>query len=334
MKTQERPPLPFLKGAAKTLSAIVGVEHGGLAGLITGVAGESVGEMMLTRLADRFLIDAMGEPAAAVQVAKSFKTGNTAGVAAALSKDPTWAARMKTFIHDTLIKGTRGEAGAPGTVSEGGSGSTADTIKAGGGTFKGIQEGVPEAGLKSLALFDHPETGSTLALPEDGLTPEAVRDRLASHKTDWDAKQSFSKEEVGGMKGLGLTDEEIAQLQKTKPLKRSAPKVGEGVGGHAGGGVVSAEELARGNRHWSVKKSGPPTYHGSQYDPGATEEDGAHFTELPDGTLQTNAGTSTPEMEARVKAAMAARDHLKISAKPTHKFNPRTGKINQVEEEK
>lgn len=262
MKDQERPPAPFVKSAAKVMSAVLGVEHGGLAGLITGVVGESMGEMVITRLADRFLADAMGEPAAAPKLAAALRTGNAQGVVAELSKDPTWAARMKSFVHDTLIKGTRGEAGLPGTVHE-------------------------------------------------NITPdEAVK-----------------------LKAFGMTDDEIAQMDKIKPPK-STPQVGEGVGGHAGGGVVSAEELARGNKHWLVKKSGPPTYDGAQYRPEETEEDGAHFTELPDGTLQTNAGTSTPEMEARVKAAMAARDHLKVAVKPTHKFNPRTAKIEQIPEVK
>jgi hypothetical protein len=59
-------------------------------------------------------------------------------------------------------------------------------VKAGGGEYKGVQEGVPEAGLKGLVLFDHPETHSTLALPEDKVTPEAVKAKLEEHKTAWD----------------------------------------------------------------------------------------------------------------------------------------------------
>ena len=261
MKDQERPPAPFLKSAAKTLSAVIGAEHGGFAGLVTGVAGESVGEMILTRIADRFLADAMGEPAAAPKVATALKTGNTQPVVDELTKDdPTWADNMKSFVHDILLKGTRGEAGFPGSV--------------------------------------------------------------------------FEPERVAELKNLGMTDDEITQLQKTKPFAAPALKVGEGVGGHAGGGVVSAEELARGNKHWMVNKSGPPSFDGASYRPEETQEGGAHVTELPDGTLQTNAGTLTPEMEARVKAAMAARDHLKIATKPTHRFNPDTGKIKQIPEVK
>ena len=70
---------------------------------------------------------------------------------------------------------------------KGGLGAEA-AIKEGGGTFRGMQQGVPEKGVKGLALFDHPETKSTLALPEDQVTPDAVRARLAAHKADWDAK--------------------------------------------------------------------------------------------------------------------------------------------------
>jgi hypothetical protein len=59
-------------------------------------------------------------------------------------------------------------------------------VKEGGGEYKGVQEGVPEHNLKGLVLFDHPETKSTLALPEDEVTPEAVKAKLEAHKADWD----------------------------------------------------------------------------------------------------------------------------------------------------
>src|SRR5208282_3632321 len=59
-------------------------------------------------------------------------------------------------------------------------------VKEGGGEYKGVQEGVPEAGLKGLVLSDHPETHSSLALPEDEVTPEAVRAKLEAHKEAWD----------------------------------------------------------------------------------------------------------------------------------------------------
>jgi hypothetical protein len=84
--------------------------------------------------------------------------------------------------------------------------------------------------------------------------------------------------------------------------------VGEGVGGHEGGGVVSAEELARPGKHWMMNSSGQPSYEGSQYRPEATPQNGAHVTELPDGSLRVNEGNLTPTMEKNLRAAMAARD--------------------------
>jgi predicted GNAT family acetyltransferase len=81
-----------------------------------------------------------------------------------------------------------------------------DAVEKGGGEYKGVQEGVPSANLKGLVLFDHPETHSTLALPEDEVTPEAVKAKLDAHKAEWDAKskpehsqdlRDFSKEFTG-----------------------------------------------------------------------------------------------------------------------------------------
>jgi Protein of unknown function (DUF3293) len=74
----------------------------------------------------------------------------------------------------------------PKTVAGGAPEGAEVAVKEGGGTYKGIQEGVPEAGLKPLVLFDHPETGSTLALSEDEVTPEAVKAKLEEHKAAWD----------------------------------------------------------------------------------------------------------------------------------------------------
>src|SRR5208282_3034913 len=67
-------------------------------------------------------------------------------------------------------------------------------VKEGGGEYKGVQEGVPEAGLKGLVLFDHPETHSSLALPEDEVTPEAVRAKLEAHKEAWDKAKEKPEE--------------------------------------------------------------------------------------------------------------------------------------------
>lgn len=54
-------------------------------------------------------------------------------------------------------------------------------VEAGGGRYQGVFD--PDANIY-LVMFDSPATGSTLALPEHKLTPEAVRERIAeSNKT-------------------------------------------------------------------------------------------------------------------------------------------------------
>lgn len=62
-------------------------------------------------------------------------------------------------------------------------------VNGAGGQYKGIQEGAGK--IPEQVLFNHPETGSTLALPSEGLTPEVVKDKLTSHKADWDSKTGF-----------------------------------------------------------------------------------------------------------------------------------------------
>src|SRR5271157_2256432 len=83
------------------------------------------------------------------------------------------------------------------------------TVKEGGGEYKGVQEGVPEAGLKGLVLFDHPETHSSLALPEDEVTPEAVRAKLEAHKEAWDKAE---------MEPIPATAEDL-KAQVTQPFR-------------------------------------------------------------------------------------------------------------------
>lgn len=53
-----------------------------------------------------------------------------------------------------------------------------EPIKKGGAIPGGIQKGDEEIGLKDLALFHDPTTGSTLALPTDKITPENVKAQL------------------------------------------------------------------------------------------------------------------------------------------------------------
>jgi hypothetical protein len=93
-------------------------------------------------------------------------------------------------------------------------------VKAGGGEYKGVQEGVPEAGLKGLVLFDHPETHSTLALPEDEVTPEAVKAKLEEHKTAWDkaaAAGKTTKPEHASGEWTEYPNEPVKAKAKEKP---------------------------------------------------------------------------------------------------------------------
>ena len=113
--------------------------------------------------------------------------------------DTTWTDAEKS----NLSRAGRARAimqehqGGPKTVSGGAPNEHEAAVTEGGGKYRGVQEGVPEADLKPLVLFDHPETGSTLALPADEVTPEAVKNRLESHKADWDAKYAKKTEPEG-----------------------------------------------------------------------------------------------------------------------------------------
>jgi len=64
-------------------------------------------------------------------------------------------------------------------------GTPEDAIAAGGGKFKGIQEGIPEVGIKPQYLFNDSH-GSTLSLPEDQVTPEAVRAKVQASNYAWE----------------------------------------------------------------------------------------------------------------------------------------------------
>ena len=118
---------------------------------------------------------------------------------------------------------------------------------------------------------------------------------------------SVTPQQIQQLKAVGMTDEDIASLNKIRATRTTAPAIGEGVGGHAGGGTVSAEELARG-KNWMVDKGGNVTYDGNVHRPEETPQGGAHVTEKPDGTLETNEGTLTPQMEEKLRAAITERD--------------------------
>ena len=105
----------------------------------------------------------------------------------------------------------------PQTLSE----ATKATIKAGGGVPRGVQEGIPGK-IKPQALFDHPDTKSTLAvdLDENGnVDQKAVEARLASHKVDWDAA---AERMAAKAKSAALDD---AEFEK-KVAKLRAEKAG------------------------------------------------------------------------------------------------------------
>ena len=119
MKDQEKPPTQYIYGAAKTIAALTGVHLGGFGGLVEGTIGESAAEAVSRRVSDKLFADALAEPSAASRLPKALKTGDVQPVVSALQKsDPTWLDRTKAFVKNVLIKGTRGEAGAPGTVFE------------------------------------------------------------------------------------------------------------------------------------------------------------------------------------------------------------------------
>ena len=130
----------------------------------------------------------------------------------------------------------------------------------GGGEYKGVQEGVPEANLKGLVLFDHPETGSTLALPEDQVTPEAVKEKLTAHKEAWDkakngAKRAFERVEKARGKGtipasktgpLKFGEPEFDEATSFEPIKFSSEETPKQLAkGASGESAASLEEISR-----------------------------------------------------------------------------------------
>ena len=77
-------------------------------------------------------------------------------------------------------------------------------------------------------------------------------------------------------------------------------------GGHAGGGVLSAEEVNRPGLNYVVGKSGV-TYHGKSYAPEATPIGAAHVTVLPSGEFQVNEGNLSPTGRMMLQRAVGAR---------------------------
>jgi hypothetical protein len=77
-----------------------------------------------------------------------------------------------------------------------------------------------------------------------------------------------------------------------------------GGGGHAGNVAMSAEELSRPEQHYAVPRSGYPTYHGKEFDPGGVPSGSAHVTVRPDGTVLVNSGDLTPQMLQKLEEAV------------------------------
>lgn len=65
-------------------------------------------------------------------------------------------------------------------------------------------------------------------------------------------------------------------------------------GGHAGGGVASAEEIARPGQHFIVTKNGVLNAEGKAFRPESTPSGGVHVTRMSDGTFKVNEGEMTP----------------------------------------
>ena len=71
-------------------------------------------------------------------------------------------------------------------------GSAHESVKQGGGTYRGIQYGSPKRGMPDLVLFDDPVTKTTLALGLDGspVCPETVRNKIR------ESRQVFQEAQV------------------------------------------------------------------------------------------------------------------------------------------
>lgn len=84
-------------------------------------------------------------------------------------------------------------------------------IKKGGAIPGGIQKGDPELNLKDLALFHDPATGSTLALPVDRVTPEAIAKEL---KKSRDVYIAAEDSKAAATKKPGQAEEMKAQAKQ------------------------------------------------------------------------------------------------------------------------
>lgn len=102
----------------------------------------------------------------------------------------------------------------------------------------------------------------------------------------------------------------ITQLLKGKAAsitrriqQPEAPPTGP-QGGHAGGGVASAEELSRPGTNYIISKSGSITYHGKAFAPETIRAGATHVTVLADGNIRVNAGTLTEAQRSALSRAL------------------------------
>jgi hypothetical protein len=92
--------------------------------------------------------------------------------------------------------------------------------------------------------------------------------------------------EVGAAAG---TPESLVPAPENSPVPEETPQ-----GGHAGGGVVSLEELNRPGHFVKISRSGMPTYFGKSPDVGELKPGEAFYQVKPDGSFELRAGQETP----------------------------------------
>ena len=92
--------------------------------------------------------------------------------------------------------------------------SVKQTIEKSGGQFIGIQEGFDD--VKSMAMFNDPKTGSTLSLPIDGVTSEAVSEKLGKTEKVFKEKKVFGKADKKFTEESGVVANPLEVTQKTK----------------------------------------------------------------------------------------------------------------------
>jgi hypothetical protein len=167
------------------------------------------------------------------------------------------------------------------------------------GTDPSLAKAVEKATHKQLAEFANKEglfkPGSPYADWEEG---DLSRKGLDGHL-------SPNKDAIHGqlLTRPGLRDKFVKFILGEEgpgavPVVKPTPKHPSGgfpvaeveQGGHAGGGVVSEEELARNASNYTVSKGGQLSYHGKQFAPESTPSGSTHVSVRKDGTYLVNDG--------------------------------------------